>query len=125
MLLFKHCLYIRYVIEEEVTFYKNLGESIKNFRKKESLSQETLAKHLGLSRISIVNIEKGKQKVQIYTLFKISDYLKVSIDKLMPEKSVDIISNKVTDKVNKAGGDFSSIEKVKGFIETINNIKQT
>ncbi|WP_166727745.1 helix-turn-helix transcriptional regulator [Mucilaginibacter gilvus] len=113
------------MIEEEVTFYKNLGESIKNFRKKESLSQETLAKHLGLSRISIVNIEKGKQKVQIYTLFKISDYLKVSIDKLMPEKSVDIISNKVTDKVNKAGGDFSSIEKVKGFIETINNIKQT
>jgi len=112
------------VIQQEETFYKNLGESIRIFRKKEGFSQEALAAYLGLSRISIVNIEKGKQKVQIFTLFKIANYLKVSLDKLMPGESVDIISNKVTDKVNKAGGALSSVEKVKGFIETINN-KQT
>lgn len=106
---------------EEAIFYKNLGESIRDLRKKEKLSQETLANHLNLSRISIVNIEKGKQKVQIYTLYNIAKYLKVSMDNLMPERSVDIISNKIMEKVNKAGGDNSSIEKVKDFIDNLDN----
>ena len=106
---------------EEVNFYKNLGQSIRDFRKKEKLSQEALANYLRLSRISIVNIEKGKQKVQIYTLYVIAKYLKVSIDDLMPEKSIDIITNKVMEKVNKAGGDNSSAEKVKGFIDGLDN----
>ena len=51
---------------EEIVFYKNLGEAIRNARKKANISQETLANHVCLSRISMLNIEKGKQKVQIY-----------------------------------------------------------
>ena len=108
-------------MSDEAIFYKNLGESIRDFRKKEKISQEILATHLGLSRISIVNIEKGKQKIQIYNLYLIAKYLKTSIDDLMPSKSIDIIANKVMDKVNKAGGDTLSAEKVKGFIDNLDN----
>jgi transcriptional regulator with XRE-family HTH domain len=104
---------------EDEIFYKNLGDSIRDFRKKEKISQEALAKNLNISRVSILNIEKGKQKVQIYTLYLISKYLRVSMDNLMPKQSVDIITNKVTEKVNKAGGDSSSIEKLQGFIDNI------
>ena len=107
---------------DEGNFYKNLGQLIRDFRKKEKISQETLATHLGLSRISVVNIEKGKQKVQIYTLYLISKYLKISMNNLMPELSVDIITNKVMEKVNKAGGDISSMEKLQGFIDNLDKI---
>lgn len=108
---------------EEETFYKSLGESIRDFRKKENISQETLAKHLGLSRISVVNIEKGKQKIQIYNLYRIADYLKISMDKLMPLKGVDVINNRVVERFNQTGGDASSLEKLKGFIENLTGNK--
>jgi DNA-binding XRE family transcriptional regulator len=112
------------VIQEEEIFYKSLGESIKNYRKLEKASQETLAKHLDLSRISILNIEKGKQKVQIYTLFRIAKFLKITLDDLMPAQDLDIINNKVIEKVNKAGGDISTIEKLQGFIKESKKSKE-
>ena len=42
----------------ENQFYEVLGSNISSIRIKKGLKQEELANHLGLSRPSIVNIEK-------------------------------------------------------------------
>ena len=107
---------------DENVFYKNLGESIRDFRKNANISQEALANHVGLSRVSMLNIEKGKQKVQIYTLYEIAFFLNTTLEKLMPQRSVDIMADKAIERVNKAGGDPISAEKLKGFIEKLKNI---
>ncbi|MCW3122611.1 MAG: hypothetical protein JWQ38_2103, partial [Flavipsychrobacter sp.] len=60
-------------------FYLRLGELIKEARNKVDVKQEKLAEFLGLSRVSIVNIEQGKQKVQIHTLLEIINYLEIPI----------------------------------------------
>lgn len=48
------------------------------------MSQEVLARELGLSRTSITNIEKGRQPVQLHTLYHISNLLAVELKDLLP-----------------------------------------
>ena len=67
---------------QQDAFYKWLGEQIKRARKNANLTQEDLAKQLNLSRVSVANIEKGKQKIQIHTLIETAYYLKMSFEDL-------------------------------------------
>jgi transcriptional regulator with XRE-family HTH domain len=67
------------------SFYHLLGERIKAARTKEKYSQETLAKRLGFnSRVSIVNIEQGMQRVPVHTLIQIAQFLKIELQELIP-----------------------------------------
>lgn len=68
--------------QQQTAFYKWLGEQIKKARKNANLTQEDLAKQLSLSRVSVANIEKGKQKIQIHTLIETAFYLKMSFEDL-------------------------------------------
>ena len=52
----------------ENQFYEVLGSNISSIRIKKGLKQEELANHLGLSRPSIVNIEKGNQRPTLFTV---------------------------------------------------------
>lgn len=56
-------------------------------RAKEHPSQEDLALALGLSRTSITNIERGRQPIQLHTLYKIADVLGVEPTVLLPGAS--------------------------------------
>lgn len=64
-------------------FYRAVGERIRRARGK-NLSQEALASAIGLTRSSISNIEKGRQKLLLHTLVDISDALHVSAASLLP-----------------------------------------
>ncbi|HEY0654039.1 MAG TPA: helix-turn-helix transcriptional regulator [Chryseosolibacter sp.] len=70
--------------DEQSFFYKKLGESIRASRIKEGCKQEVLAQRVGLTRISIVNIEQGKQKVQLHVLIEIAVALNTTIEQLVP-----------------------------------------
>jgi transcriptional regulator with XRE-family HTH domain len=70
--------------EEQSFFYKKLGEGIRACRLKEGCKQEVLAQRLGLTRISIVNIEQGKQKVQLHVLIEIVVALNTTLEQLVP-----------------------------------------
>ena len=71
--------------QESELFNCRIGEIIRTARVKANVKQETLSKHLGFkSRISIANIESGKQNVNIYTLVEIADFLKLPIADLIP-----------------------------------------
>jgi transcriptional regulator with XRE-family HTH domain len=56
-------------------FYKKIGENIKAKRKERGLSQEGLAKAVGLKRPSMSNIEKGRQNILLHTFCDIVETL--------------------------------------------------
>jgi transcriptional regulator with XRE-family HTH domain len=65
-------------------FYRQFGRILAEARNKKKMSQELLARELGLSRTSVTNIEKGRQPVQLHTLYQISQLLSVELKDLLP-----------------------------------------
>lgn len=64
--------------------YKQMGKLIRARRKKMEVTQEHLAERVNLTRTSITNIEKGRQKIQVHTLFDIAAALDVAPNALLP-----------------------------------------
>jgi transcriptional regulator with XRE-family HTH domain len=71
------------------SFYADVGKLIRNARKTRKMTQEGLGKAVSLTRTSITNIERGRQKLLLHTLAKIADVLGVAIAQLVPETNVD------------------------------------
>lgn len=76
-------------MSEKDRFYKQLGERIRTARGK-GLSQEALGAAVGLTRTSISNIEKGRQRMLLHTFVDLATALKVDPQKLLPERSVPL-----------------------------------
>jgi transcriptional regulator with XRE-family HTH domain len=69
-------------------FYREIGKSIFRARKPK-MSQEKLAVAVGLSRASIVNIERGRHRLQLHVLCDIAAALGVPPQELLPATSND------------------------------------
>jgi transcriptional regulator with XRE-family HTH domain len=61
----------------------DIGSRIKRLREREGLSQEVLAKALGVSRPAITEIEKGRRRVSSDELVVLSKVFRVSVDYLL------------------------------------------
>lgn len=72
--------------KQQAVFYQQLGENIRMCRKKARLSQDMLAKLIGLTRTSLTNIENGRQHPPLHTLCDLGEKLKVDIAELLPRK---------------------------------------
>lgn len=81
-------------MNEEI-FYKEIGQRIYKARKKAELTQEALASLVSLSRTSLTNIEKGRQKMLLHTFVEIADKLKVTPDSLLPETSITTVDKEL------------------------------
>src|SRR5260370_20119947 len=68
------------------TFYRKVGERIRAKRQERGLSQEGLAKDIGLKRQSLSNIEKGRQNILLHTFCDIAETLNTSPSELLPER---------------------------------------
>lgn len=80
--------------------YREFGRLVRVHRERQpGLTQEELGKRIGLSRTSIVNIEKGRQHVALHQLFLISDALRVSPEALMPARESEAINSKISEKL--------------------------
>jgi transcriptional regulator with XRE-family HTH domain len=68
--------------------YQAIGRNIRAAREqsRNKISQEKLAKHLGLSRASIVNIEAGRQHAPLHLLWQIAEALDTELVRLIPTK---------------------------------------
>ena len=64
--------------------YAEIGGRILATRKRANLRQEKLAEAVQLSRTSITNIERGRQKIQVDTLYAIAEVLGVRPHALLP-----------------------------------------
>lgn len=56
-----------------------IAKLVNFYRKQSGLSQQALAKLAGVGKTVIYDIEKGKETVQINTLFKVLDILNIRI----------------------------------------------
>lgn len=69
-------------------FYREIGKSICRVRKPK-MSQEKLATAVGLSRASIVNIERGRHRLQLHVLCDIAAALGVLPQEFLPAANSD------------------------------------
>ena len=69
--------------------YKELGRKIRAAREQAHprLSQDKLAKRLGVSRASVVNIEAGRQHAPLQLLWQIAENLETELALLIPRRS--------------------------------------
>jgi transcriptional regulator with XRE-family HTH domain len=67
-------------------FYQQLGANIRGRRKALKLSQDALAKLVGLTRTSLTNIENGRQHPPLHTFCEIVELLKVGITEVLPAR---------------------------------------
>lgn len=74
-------------MDDKDRFYKHVGEKIRAARGK-GLSQEALAAAVGLTRTSISNIEKGRQRLLLHTLVDLAATLKVTPASLLPDRNM-------------------------------------
>ncbi len=112
------------------SYYAEIGQLIKGKREKARKSQEQLAKYLGFeSRISIANIETGRQKIHVHTLAEIASYLKVPIEELLPpldiHKKESTINPELAKNLNKEGINPMASEELKALISKIDSLKPT
>jgi transcriptional regulator with XRE-family HTH domain len=73
----------------EAEFYEELGRRINDTRKQRGLTQEELAERVGLTRTSITNIEKGRQKVLSHLLVELSGALNIPLSDLLPNPDAE------------------------------------
>jgi transcriptional regulator with XRE-family HTH domain len=84
-------------LPEIEVFYSDLGEKIKVERLRQRISQEELANYLGLTRSSIINLEKGRHRPSVYQLLQIAAMLNIEYTKLIPV-ALKINKNTTTNK---------------------------
>jgi HTH-type transcriptional regulator/antitoxin HipB len=64
----------------------DLGALIRNTRKKLRLHQSNLAKKIGVSRLWLVEIEKGKPRAEIGLVLRTLDALRITLSATTSEK---------------------------------------
>jgi DNA-binding XRE family transcriptional regulator len=105
--------------KEEADYYRRLGQRIKTYRGK--IKQEAVAQVLGLTRISVSNIENGKQRIQLHTLAQLAQYLKVDVSDIIPplHPSSEPISNRLEKHIAKSKAEINSesMGKVADFVK--------
>jgi len=71
---------------EEDRLYEIVGGRIRDARERTSprMSQDKLAKKLGVSRASIVNIEAGRQHPPLFLIWRVAEVLGVETTMLIP-----------------------------------------
>jgi transcriptional regulator with XRE-family HTH domain len=60
-------------------FLDNLSGRIASLRKEKGMSQEKLAEEAGIDRVALANIETGRRRPTVITIYKISQALGVEV----------------------------------------------
>jgi transcriptional regulator with XRE-family HTH domain len=75
-------------LSKQETFYVELGRRVRQARERAGLTQDVLAARVSLSRTSVTNIERGRQKVLLHTLCGLAEALGVAPVALLPEAAL-------------------------------------
>ena len=79
------CVFILSQVEENVAAVKELEDL--------GMDQETLARHLNLSRTTIINIEKGRQRLSLEHAWLTAKILNISIEELLPSTEMKTVED--------------------------------
>jgi transcriptional regulator with XRE-family HTH domain len=64
--------------------YRVFGSRLRALREEKSVTQEELARRVDLSRTSITNIEKGRQRIMLHQVVELAEALKTDVGALIP-----------------------------------------
>jgi DNA-binding XRE family transcriptional regulator len=78
--------------DDQNGFYQEVGRRIREARRRRrpALTQEALANLVSLTRTSITNVEKGRQKFLLHTLVDIASALQVQPSSLLPDSKTEV-----------------------------------
>lgn len=108
--------------EQQTIFYEAIGEKIKEARKLRNFNQDILADKLGISRVSLGNIEAGKQRIPLHVLLDICESLNVTMNDIVPQANQkdESIDPLILNKIKKETEDSpESSEKVINYVLSI------
>lgn len=71
-----------------MVIYARIGRRVQVLRKERGMTQATLASLVGLTRASIVNIERGRQKFLVHTLVQMARALDIPAAELLSDAHV-------------------------------------
>src|SRR5467141_2115920 len=71
-------------------YYQIIGDRIALRRKQIQVTQEDLANTIGMTRVSISNIEAGRQRAPIHTLYTIAGALETNIHTPLPKDKSEV-----------------------------------
>jgi len=101
----------------------DIGKRLKNIREHFNMKQEELAKHLGISRSSVSQIENNERKISADELMKLAKIFNISIDYLLDlEKPPEVILEEGPLKEKKRKQDIRinvPVENLKKFREVL------
>ena len=117
---------------DEDRLYQLVGARIREVRERQrpKVSQQTLATRVDKTRVSIVNIESGRQRAPLHLLWQIADALKVPIADLLPTadefslagQPVALDEETVSQIVKAANGDPRTRELLSRFVSRAKSV---
>lgn len=97
-------------------FYKEFGRLLRAARDQAQLSQQDVAKRVGLNRTSITNIELGRQQVSLHMLFSLASAVGTNPESLLParefalpEEATPVVPTKIAKELAKL--DLNEVEQ--------------
>lgn len=104
---------------DDKKLYALLGERIKRLRRMQSpeMNQEKLGRILGLTRTSVTNIERGKQKLTVDTLYKLCETFSVEVSELVPPLADVVVAT--SKQVVVGGQSFEVPAKTADYVNTL------
>lgn len=96
---------------------------LKNYRKIHNLTQEAVARKIGIPKTTYASYEQGKAETPLYILIELSEFYNVSIDDLVKEKefyTLEISKEQYTELV----GLKDSVENIFSFFKHKNAPKK-
>lgn len=87
--------------------YRQIGVRIAHARRQAKMTQQEMADEIGLTRTSVVNIEKGRQKILVHTLLAIGRRLNITAVKLL-EGISDVQDSKIETNLKNFSADIQA-----------------
>lgn len=72
------------LIVYKVAFQRSFGKKLRKSRKESGLTQQNLSEKIGMSRPSLINIERGEKSLSLFQLKTLSNVLQVDSKDLLP-----------------------------------------
>lgn len=115
--------------------YKAIGRKIRTARERlePKLSQAKLAKKVGISRVSVVNIEAGRQHAPVSLLWHIAEILEIELlvliprrNELHPSGSQVSLDHKTIEQIRQAAvGNRDTVQKLTGVVSKLKTTLET
>ena len=105
----------------ELTLYQVIGQRIKDQRERMKWTQVMIADKVQMTRASITNIESGRQKISLDTLYNIANAFEMDVYSLLPANREESTSKSMSDIILKTDTARFSDEEVHVIKQAILN----